>query len=82
MEAVFDRVFHLGKADLDAHPLQVVVESREGLGGGEVNVGDRLGGDDDPFRGRRRLGDRVQNVLVKRITSSYLRDEYLSLRGQ
>ena len=65
LEAILHRVFHLGKAQLDAGLLQVVVERRQRLGRRDVDVGHRFGGDDDPLRRRGRIRNRLQDVLTE-----------------
>ena len=45
--------------------LQVVEECSHRISGGDIDVGDRLGSDDDPHHRGRRLRDRMHNMVWK-----------------
>ena len=67
LQLVLDRVLQLGKAQLDARRVQGLVQFGQHVGGGDVDAGDRLGGDDQPAHRRRRCRHGVEHALLEQL---------------
>src|SRR6185369_15090965 len=66
-EFVLDRVFHLGKAQLDAGGVESIIELADCVSGRNINTGHWLRRDDDPPCGRRRICNGVQHTFVEQL---------------
>src|SRR6478736_2576238 len=53
LQLILYRVFHFGKAELDAGGMQSVIELAECVGGSDIDAGHRLCRHHNPTRGRR-----------------------------
>src|SRR5262245_34245598 len=67
LQLVFDRILHLGEAQLDACRVQGVVELADDIGSGHVDAGDRLGRNHQPTHWCRGARYRVQDAIVEQL---------------
>src|SRR4051794_21419718 len=67
LELVLHGVLELGKAQRDAHRVQLIVQLRDHIACGDVDAGDRLCSDDQPpYRSWRRR-HRIQHALLEQF---------------
>lgn len=66
-QPVLHWAFHLCKIQRDARSFQLVIKPGEHVSSGDVNIGDRLRGNDQPFRWLRRLCDTPSHVLAENL---------------
>jgi len=67
LQLVLDRILHLGKFHLDARGAQRVVEFGDGIGGGDVDTGNRLGRHNKPANRRERARNGVEHTIVEEL---------------
>jgi hypothetical protein len=80
LQLVFDRIFHLSEAELDARGVQRIVELCDDVGRSDVDARHGFGRNDAPIHRRGRGGDRIWRGLLRKRRPAVLYDGRWLLR--